>query len=971
MVEVWNNPDSYKSCSKKFYEAYVCMPPSNTVVINKLEYPEVISTLGGRSYFSISDLKHLSSGVLNAIKTLAFQGKAYIVSPATPFVVSGTMGELTAMNAGDLAFMYCFLQNGQPVQINQQTLTQRLKDGCLDWTVIRLSQKAVKGSYTACFVPKNSHGKLQKASGAVQEINGAGVDHGKGDFVVCPKLANGKPDMMNREVVNGKVFAETFNNQGWGDCVTPAQSSITIKDLPKLVASGSSSGDNTVLFDKLFQILSSLSKSAVAQMPFSVRRASSDSICVTATAIESYKKTAIDQAEEQQLIAHGSDLSAFKSFITLISVKDGNLQFQGYNVFTGGARSLTFAFELPASEAGLVFLQNNLGVYAGFMGYVPNGIQNNFQFTGQPSKFEFDGIHAYTVNSAGINRKLRLQDRGYEKHGVHSQGLARIINGCDKYFDKVTTRQNMVVFRGMPANVAFQLASREGLESLSGGVVTNTAYTSSTTCLNSSMLFARVPKTDPKDGIIFVIQVPVGVHADYIHGIAGWKEQFEVLWDRKYDLGVGEHLMDVKGGKTFTFHVYKAYLIEHQPLSGIPAWIDTSKYTSVPNINLYDENGRINFAYTLVNGYIRGAFELLKAKGVSVQIQNRLEFDPLLRDFIVVRQGENDSDTFEDLGFTWDSSEGRVLVIKIYSEKLSENQSARNYWTDANRNKGTTDQNYYWYNYSLEDSKNARIAYKSSLRVKVPKGVSDPESHMDECIAHTILEYVKYNKDVSLLPMQEVARYFDVVFKSIVTSEGYELQDSAPVLRVGSETDENDGYVPFKYKIDGDVDDTLTLLMRMSRGSDRKLQLEYRGTSANNRVKESDKLRWNVFNQDVMERECRKILYVFASKLNLNHTRKVDRLLKYVARNRRFILTESPIGVLNIRNIHARGNKKQYKLWFSDRKRFIGVTVEMNHEVMRFNLVLEDGSKCVFDLNSKLPVFELYHEFVSRVEQRI
>ena len=33
----WNNPASYKNCSKKSYDIYVCMPPKNTVVINKLE----------------------------------------------------------------------------------------------------------------------------------------------------------------------------------------------------------------------------------------------------------------------------------------------------------------------------------------------------------------------------------------------------------------------------------------------------------------------------------------------------------------------------------------------------------------------------------------------------------------------------------------------------------------------------------------------------------------------------------------------------------------------------------------------------------------------------------------------------------------------------------------------------------------------------------------------------------------------
>lgn len=32
-----NNASFYKNCAKKQYEIYVCMPPKNTIVINKLE----------------------------------------------------------------------------------------------------------------------------------------------------------------------------------------------------------------------------------------------------------------------------------------------------------------------------------------------------------------------------------------------------------------------------------------------------------------------------------------------------------------------------------------------------------------------------------------------------------------------------------------------------------------------------------------------------------------------------------------------------------------------------------------------------------------------------------------------------------------------------------------------------------------------------------------------------------------------
>ena len=43
----FNSISSYKNCSKKFYEIHVCMPPKNTVVINKFVQAATVSHLGG------------------------------------------------------------------------------------------------------------------------------------------------------------------------------------------------------------------------------------------------------------------------------------------------------------------------------------------------------------------------------------------------------------------------------------------------------------------------------------------------------------------------------------------------------------------------------------------------------------------------------------------------------------------------------------------------------------------------------------------------------------------------------------------------------------------------------------------------------------------------------------------------------------------------------------------------------------
>lgn len=234
-----NNPSSYKNCSKKQYEIYVCMPPKNTVVINKLEQADVIKVLGGKTYFTAEQVEKMQKSnpsMLAKLHQLVSQGRAYAVTDATPFVLCGTVGEMWTISPDKLAKTYNFLQGGQPLRINQQSLGQRMKNGLLDWTLVRTSPQATAGQNMACFVPSAQKGQIQTSWGAVLNINGVGISHGKGDFVVCAKLPNGKPNLSDRWVVNGDIFATTYNNQGWADCLKQSDiKNIAITSLPNLV----------------------------------------------------------------------------------------------------------------------------------------------------------------------------------------------------------------------------------------------------------------------------------------------------------------------------------------------------------------------------------------------------------------------------------------------------------------------------------------------------------------------------------------------------------------------------------------------------------------------------------------------------------------------------------------------------------------------------------------------------------------
>ena len=60
--------------------------------------------------------------------------------------------------------------------------------------------------------------------------------HGKGDFIVCSSLPNGKPNLSDKYVVNGEIFATTYNNTGFADCLgkVNAVNNVNFNTLPDL-----------------------------------------------------------------------------------------------------------------------------------------------------------------------------------------------------------------------------------------------------------------------------------------------------------------------------------------------------------------------------------------------------------------------------------------------------------------------------------------------------------------------------------------------------------------------------------------------------------------------------------------------------------------------------------------------------------------------------------------------------------------
>lgn len=241
-MNIWDDVKNYKKCKKKNYTIYVCMPPKNTVVFNKLEQADAVKMLNGKTFFEadeIIQLKNSNSPLFGLIQQLISAGKGYVVNDQTPFVLCGTVGEFWAISPDKLAQKYRWA-NSDFWKIDQWSLEKKMKDGILDWTQVQTYCDGSPDPY-ACFVPSNMKGQIATPWGAVLNINGVDVSHGKGDFVIAQPLPTGQPNMQDRYVVNGEVFATTYNNQGWTDCISSKalNHNITIDKLPKFKGSKS------------------------------------------------------------------------------------------------------------------------------------------------------------------------------------------------------------------------------------------------------------------------------------------------------------------------------------------------------------------------------------------------------------------------------------------------------------------------------------------------------------------------------------------------------------------------------------------------------------------------------------------------------------------------------------------------------------------------------------------------------------
>lgn len=182
MLNLWDNPQNYKPCKKKQYEIWVCKPPKNTVVINKLEQADAVQYAGGHTFFTSRQIK-ADPKIAAGVQQLLQAGKAYLVKDDQTFVLCGTQGEMWCISAQKLAQKYVWASDDSRIDTTsfkqRAYVTASVPSGerwLLHWTKVRTVPD--NSTAFACFVPANMQGQIA-TSWAMLNINGSGVNHGK------------------------------------------------------------------------------------------------------------------------------------------------------------------------------------------------------------------------------------------------------------------------------------------------------------------------------------------------------------------------------------------------------------------------------------------------------------------------------------------------------------------------------------------------------------------------------------------------------------------------------------------------------------------------------------------------------------------------------------------------------------------------------------------------------------------------
>lgn len=1005
-MEVWNNPANYKRCQKKQYDIWACMPPPGTIVVNKLEQPNSVKALGGKTYFTEMQLVELSKrnpAAVQQLQAMIQRGEIYCTKPGD-MVLSGTRGELWVTKQEKVMQTYQVSSNGSWVRDWSSVFNQRaIKRGetvLIPWIKVH-ADGAQNGENMACFVPKKERGQI-RTSWAVLNINAQGVEHGLGDFVVCQaQMVGGKlqPNMNDRWVVNGAVFADTYNNQGWANCVQP-QSDMFSAPEPAPLFEYSKQADEKQISQDLYNFVGRLVQQCTQEQHRELSFRGTKGQGVGEILLQA--RTVVDFAKK-----NSTDEFKTVGVATKITVNPNNTvtfvtRLQNEN--NGVSKDAIFTIHTPKGctpdsetidpKVTAQFLQDNRELVFGLCGFVREvGIKGAFKYSQPFTKQDYDGIRDYTMTSGATNRLCRGMSGKDEHSGEGKAQAIRTITNCDAMFNKVVTCRPLRVFRGEPydSRVAGLLPNFEAIE---GFRSVNTAYSSTTLNVQSAPMFAHSStpqgQGNVKGGIIWAIELRPDIRAHYVHNAAGWKQQFEVLLDRCYDLVAGTPILEFTDNTGCRYKVVPGTVVPHA--AGGPLDQAQSGLLYKVGKTHYNLDGKVDFEKEYSDGVLHEAFNKIRERGysdiqwqaaydskndiIASKVNTRTTFDWTGKDIdidaaIVLRVNNPDAkagDLHQDVAITLEDS-GMALRTHIVRANINARQNHGDAedlrWSQYGLGFMGTKKTFVdgklksldsveeINNFDMATWKNTGNDDRRILRLQT--GTSDE-------IAQVIINYAKTHKNICLLPLIDVARYFDQVFAQVINNEGYELMRTIRVERhydKNSERERNDpqaGFVPCKYQITGDNDDHLVIDVKFERDkASGKLQISYRGQSQGMRVNESKTVQTDIFDNGRMLVFAERVLYVFAKKMHLSKARKFDRLLGYFcSQTRSRVVMHNP----KEENIH-----KSYRVWTNGGKNYFNVDI-IKKDIELFQVVIEfdDGKVSFLDMDFSESIFSLYHK---------
>lgn len=222
---------NFKECVPKIYEGWVCAPPVGTIVLNKIRYPGVLSRNRIKDYYTPKELAEMQKRSMKKYTDIVQRVKLGFYEEVTvdKLVVMGVMQELRTISVTEFAENW-EVSEGSAVQ----TLIAERKAGqevIFDWYRAKhVPFEQDKHRYLASFCNISAVGVTNTATLTANggnrpaiTVNERGVDHGKGDFLIVDttKIQEGRHFLTTAltDVVNGNVFALTYNNTGWSKCL--------------------------------------------------------------------------------------------------------------------------------------------------------------------------------------------------------------------------------------------------------------------------------------------------------------------------------------------------------------------------------------------------------------------------------------------------------------------------------------------------------------------------------------------------------------------------------------------------------------------------------------------------------------------------------------------------------------------------------------------------------------------------------